>query len=62
MVVILLHLTSLLLDKHSRRKYLSCNMRLQPTYPPGQEIQRLRIEIWIPYNIRLPEPANASAR
>ena len=37
-------------------------MRLQPTYPPVQEIQRLRIEIWIPYNIRLPEPVNASAR
>ena len=37
-------------------------MRRLSTYPPGQEIQRLRIEIWIPYNIRSPEPANAFAR
>ena len=56
-MVVVLHSTSLLLDQHPRRKYLSCN-----TYLPGQEIQRLRIEIWIPYNIRLPELANAFTR
>ena len=54
MVAILLHSTSLLLDQHSCRKYLSRDMYLLPTYPHGQEIQRLRIEIWIPYNIRFP--------
>ena len=56
-MVVVLHSTSLLLDQHLRRKYLSCNL---PARPGDSTRQRLRIEIWIPYNICLPEPANAA--
>jgi len=56
-VRLVFHLTDLI-----RRKYPSFNMQFLPTYLLGQEIQLQHIEIWIPYNIPLPGPANVFAR